>query len=186
MIHFEPIKPVIIHQETPKGLRTVGLDYTLTGISTGYGQIPYVTKSAGPYILFQTTANRLQNISYFRNNFMRNVAYYQITNPTNMPGQNIRLPLKEYFGTFTKFGNLEIQDEFRDFLIQQFKNTSSRKTFFSKYSYITKETSLEGILHSREGSAAIFLFCVNELGLEVVHKNYTLDLLIQKISNGRT
>lgn len=186
MVHFEPIKPVIIHQETPKGVRTVGLDYTLTGISTGYGQIPYVTKSAGPYILFQTTANKLQNISYFRNNFMRNVAYYRILNPSNLPGFQLRLPLKDYFGTFTKFGNLEIQSEFRNFLIQTFKNPSERKKFFSKYSYITKETSLEGILHSREGSAAVFIFCVDDLGLEIVHKDYTLDLLIQKISNGRT
>lgn len=178
------MKPVIIHQHTPKGVRILGEKDTLLTIARHYGTVTNLVNVASPYLLFRSVANATYNISYFSGVLMRDVAYWEILNPNRSSNIPIELTLKEYFHRSKKVGKVSTQQEFYEMLQSSLSNPTQLKKFNTLYSYIhsCKCTNPMDYLHNSDGRAALYLYCRDQLGLKVHTRNYTLNLLLTKMT----
>jgi hypothetical protein len=178
------IKPILIHQEIPTGIRVLGQHDSLLTVKTAYGKIPDHVEKPCPHLLFRATSGKQYNIAYFRSILLRDVAYYEIINPNNSLKQAIRFGLQEYFYKYSKPGNSKTQAEFKQHVEEAFKLPQLAKKFAANYEYIfeTRQAKPLDYLNTQEGCVSMYLFCRDVLKVNPSTRHYTLDLLIKKIS----
>lgn len=178
------MKPIIIHQHTPNGVRVLGERDTLLTVSRHYGPVTNLVEISSPHLLFRSVANATYNISYFSGVLMRDVAYWEILNPNRSSNIPLELTLKEYFNRAKKVGNKETQDEFYKLLQNSLSNPTQLKKFNTLYSYIHTGKCMNPLdyLGTADGRAALYLYCRDQLGLKIQTRNYNLNLLLTKIA----
>lgn len=184
MITYEPMQPIKVLQEIPSGkFRILGESETLIRVRRGFGDIPGLIDARTPYLEFMASNGKISNISFFRNRFMRDTAYFEIINPKNNLNTQVTLDMKRYFSKFKKPGNLKVQDAFIEELKEAW-NPQVRKHFIKEYAYITEKVDcpLPKIFADKDASVALYLYLRNELQLKPITRSYTLDLLILKIA----
>jgi hypothetical protein len=187
---FNLIPPITIHQETPQGVRLLGKDETLIKIRRDFGSIPGYVDPRCAYLDFMASNGKRMNISYFRNRFMRDIAFFECTNPENSSKTIVKLPLKLYFHKFSKSGSRQVEENLYAELQEVLRKPSIRKAFH-RYQYITEDVykTVPELLKSNEGCCALYFLIRDVLNVPPINRKYTLDILLvnlKKHSHGRS